>query len=258
MTVALLATLFFLRVPYRVEGTFVLRSDETAYLSAPFDGFIDQVSVRPGDSVVPGVTLVKLKTAEMELEEGAALAELKRCQREAEKARASMALAEMRICEAMADEAKARLEMARYQIGQASVQAAFPGVVIEGDLRERIGSPVKAADALLKVARTDKLYVEAEINERDVQEILGHATGEIAFVSRPKDKFPIRVTTVEPAAVPKEDANVFLVRCEVEEAALPWWRPGMSGVCKFNAGRRTLLWILTHRTVDFLRLKLWW
>jgi len=27
---------------------------------------------------------------------------------------------------------------------------------------------------------------------------------------------------------------------------------------KVEAGKRTLFWILTHRTVDFLRLWLWW
>jgi hypothetical protein len=32
----------------------------------------------------------------------------------------------------------------------------------------------------------------------------------------------------------------------------------MSGLCKIDAGRGTLFWILTHRTVDFLRLNLWW
>jgi hypothetical protein len=37
-----------------------------------------------------------------------------------------------------------------------------------------------------------------------------------------------------------------------------WWRPGMSGLCKLEVERRSLFWILTHRTVDFLRLKLWW
>ena len=30
----------------------------------------------------------------------------------------------------------------------------------------------------------------------------------------------------------------------------------MSGVARIDAGRRSLLWITTHRTVDFLRL--WW
>jgi hypothetical protein len=32
----------------------------------------------------------------------------------------------------------------------------------------------------------------------------------------------------------------------------------MSGLVKLEAGKRTLFWILTHRTVDFLRLLLWW
>jgi hypothetical protein len=32
----------------------------------------------------------------------------------------------------------------------------------------------------------------------------------------------------------------------------------MTGLCKLSVEKRSLLWILTHRTVDFLRLKLWW
>jgi hypothetical protein len=32
----------------------------------------------------------------------------------------------------------------------------------------------------------------------------------------------------------------------------------MTGVCKLDAGRRTLAWILTHRALDALRLYLWW
>lgn len=259
LTVAVvLAALFFVKVPYRVEGTFQLRSDEVAYLTAPFEGYIDQVFVRPGDTVAPGSKLLSLKTTELELEESAALADLSRFQREAEKDRAARSLAEMRIAEAMADQSKARLEMVRHRISQATITAPFKGVVVEGDLRERLGAPVKQAEVLFRVARIDTLFVEAEINERDIHEILGRQGGEIAFLSQPRNKFPVRITTVEQAAVPKEQANVFLVRCAVDGGAQPWWRPGMSGVGKFNVEKRTLFWILTHRTVDFLRLKLWW
>jgi hypothetical protein len=102
------------------------------------------------------------------------------------------------------------------------------------------------------------LYVETEIHERDVHEILGREHGEIAFLAQPKSRFPIRVVRLEPAAVPKENENVFLVRCALPDEHAPWWRPGMSGVCKIDVERRTLLWILTHRTMDFLRLFLWW
>lgn len=37
-----------------------------------------------------------------------------------------------------------------------------------------------------------------------------------------------------------------------------WIRPGMSGVVKIDAGKRSILWILTHKVVDFLRLYFWW
>ncbi|MGA2657225.1 MAG: efflux RND transporter periplasmic adaptor subunit [Verrucomicrobiota bacterium] len=255
---AVLAALFFLRVPYRVRGDFVLRSDATAYLAAPFDGYIDQVSARPGDVLSAGSPMLKLKTAELELEESYALADLNRYEREAEKARAAKALAEMRIAQAMAEQAAARLDLIRYRLGQATLKAPFNGVVIEGDLRERLGAPVKTADVLFKVARIDTLYVEAEVNERDVHEILGKTSAQIAFVSQPRHKFPVRIVAVEQAAVAKNEGNFFLVRCAIQQEPQAWWRPGMSGVCRIDAGRRTLLWIATHRTADFLRLKLWW
>lgn len=256
--VTALALLVFWRVPYRVEGEFILRSEEVAYLSSPFDGYIEKVHVRPGDMVAAGATLLQLNTAELHLEESNALADWVRFQREAEKARATNALAEMRIALALADQAKARLDLVRYRLEQAAIRSPFAAVVVEGDLRERLGAPVKQGDTLFRVARTDRLYVEAQVDERDAHEILTQSTGEIAFVSQPKLKFPVRLLTVEPAAIPKEKKNVFLVRCAIDGPPQPWWRPGMSGVCKLNVERRTLLWIITHRTVDFLRLWLWW
>jgi hypothetical protein len=80
----------------------------------------------------------------------------------------------------------------------------------------------------------------------------------VAFVAQPDSKYPVQVLRVEPSAVPKETGNIFIVRASLTGAPQTWWRPGMSGLCKIDAGRGTLFWILTHRTVDFLRLNLWW
>jgi hypothetical protein len=91
-----------------------------------------------------------------------------------------------------------------------------------------------------------------------VHEIQDTSRGEIAFVSQPKLNFPVRTAKLEPAALPRQEGNVFLVRCEFPNGVETWWRPGMSGLCKLNVERRTFWWILTHRTVDFLRMKLWW
>jgi multidrug resistance efflux pump len=256
--VVLLAVLFFVPVNYRVEGNFIVRSDDVSYLTAPFDGYINEVFVRAGDVVATNGKLLSLDSSELLLEESAALADMNRYLREAEKARATKMLGDMRINQALAEQARARLDLVRYRIERAVIHVPFAGVVVEGDLRDRLRAPVKQGDTLLKIARLDTLYVEAEINERDIHEILGRTNGEIAFVTQPKLSFPIRITTVEPAAMPRKDANVFLVRCAFEGGPQRWWRPGMSGVCKLEVEKRTLFWIISHRTVDFLRMKLWW
>ncbi|HVV02511.1 MAG TPA: efflux RND transporter periplasmic adaptor subunit [Verrucomicrobiae bacterium] len=256
-TVLLLIALFIIHVNYRVEGNFMLRSDEASYLTAPFDGYIESVFVRPGDAVDKGGKLLALNRSEFLLEESAAAAELARYQREAQKAEADHKLAEKRIADAMARQAQARLDLARYHLDNAVIKSPFKGVVVEGDLRERIAAPLKQGDALFKVARLDTLYAEGEIKERDVKEILGRSKGQIAFVSQPKLKFPVSVVSIEPAAMTRKEGNVFIVRLKIDGSAQPWWRPGMTGLCKINAEKRSLFWILTHRTVDFLRMKLW-
>jgi hypothetical protein len=43
----------------------------------------------------------------------------------------------------------------------------------------------------------------------------------------------------------------------VTDAVQDWWRPGMTGVCKVDAGRRSLAWVWLHRSWEFVRLKLW-
>jgi multidrug resistance efflux pump len=255
---AVVAVLFLVPVNYRVEGNFIVRSDDVSYITAPFEGYINDVSARTGDIIESGGKLLSLDTSELLLEESAALADMNRYLREAEKARAAKGLGDMRIAQALADQAKARLDLIRYRLDRAVIRSPFQSVIVEGDLRERLKAPVKQGDALLKVAKLDTLYIEAQVDERDVHEILGRSKGEIAFVAQPKLKYPVRIEKIEPAASPNKDGNFFTVRCALLGSPQPWWRPGMSGVAKLSVEKRTLIWIIAHRTVDFLRLKLWW
>jgi len=253
-----LGILIFGKFNYRVEGNFILKSDPVAYLTAPFDGYIKEVNVKPGDQPKSGSALLQLDTDELALEEANAIADQVRYTREAEKARATNGLAEMRIASSLADQAKAKLDMMRHRINQSSIKSPFDGIVIEGDLRERIGAPVKQGDALFKISKLEGMFVEAEINQRDVHNLKPTADGEIAFVTQPRLKYKVRIKRIYPAAFPKEGENIFIVRCSLIDKPANWWRPGMSGLVKIEAGERSLLWILTHRTVDFLRLWLWW
>jgi len=54
----------------------------------------------------------------------------------------------------------------------------------------------------------------------------------------------------------KDAENTFKVFAVLDEQPA-FIRPGMAGEARIDAGHKRLVWIWTHRLVDFLRLKLW-
>jgi multidrug efflux pump subunit AcrA (membrane-fusion protein) len=194
----------------------------------------------------------------MKVEESAALAELERYTREEDKARAAGTVAEMQIAGTLARQAAAKLEVVRFRLAQSEIKSSMDGVIIEGDHKERLDAPVKQGDALFRIAQLSDYLIDIQLDERDAQEVTPGAVGECAFLSHPEVTLPLKVTLVLPSAVEKDGIGVFAARARIDGPEDPTWRPGMSGIAKINAGERSLLWIITHRTVDFLRLKLWW
>ena len=255
---ALIAVLIFWHTEYRVEGNFILRSQKVSNLTAPIEGYIKEVLAESGDKVKAGQVLLRLNTDALRVEETAAIAELERYSREEEKARAANTAAEMQIAGTLARQAAAKLEIVRFRLAQSEIKSSMDGVILEGDLKEHLDSPVKMGDALFRIAQLSDYTVDIQLDERDAQEVTSGAIGECAFLSRPEESLPLKVDLVLPSAVEKDGVNLFAARAHIQTPEENWWRPGMSGVAKINAGERSLLWIISHRTVDFLRLKLWW
>jgi multidrug resistance efflux pump len=211
-----------------------------------------------GDEVKEEQLLLQMDKNDLLLEEAELLAEKNRYSRETEKARASNELADMRIAEAIYQQTLARLELVRYRLQQVEIKAPFTGIIVEGNQIERIGFPVSQGDILFKIARLDSCFAELEVPESEVHHVKVSREGEIALASKPQETYPLVISRLEPAAVVKESGNAFIAHCEFPEEIPPWWRPGMTGLAKLEAGQKSLLWIFTHRTMDFLRLKLWW
>lgn len=255
---ALIAALVFVKVPYRVEGQFILRSEEVSTISAPFQGYIERVHVRPGDQVARGEPLLEFDQSEFQLQQVSASADLLRFQREAQKARAARDHAEVNIATAQAQQAQARLDLTNYRAGLTELKAPFDCVVVEGDLLSSVGGAVQRGEALFRLARTDALYFEMSVGEEEIHEVLETRVADVAFVARPEDTFRVEEITIEPAAIQKEGKNTFTIRGKYPGSAPAWWRPGMTGVTKLPVEDRTLGWLLTHKVVDFLRLYFWW
>ena len=96
-----------------------------------------------------------------------------------------------------------------------------------------------------------------QADERDVSYLKSGLIGELAFSSRPSEKYSVRLDRFEPVAEVRSEGTLFLLRAQVESEPQDWWRPGMGGVCKIHVGKRSILWIATHRLVEVVRLRLW-
>lgn len=244
---------------YRIEASAQLSTDSTRLISAQFDGRVDVVQATAGDVVKAGAPLAALDTRELRQQQLDLGAERQRLGAEADKARAAGNLADLGIAQARAAQADARLARVAQYLAQAQAVAPFDGVVVAGERKDLLNAPVKKGDNLFRISRIDGLYVEIMVPERDVRFVHPGAHGELRLIGRPDETIGFTLATVIPVAQVKgQEGNHFLVKGRLDSAPQAWWRPGMSGIVQLDGGRRNVAWILTHRLVDSLRMKLWW
>ncbi|MBI3347749.1 MAG: efflux RND transporter periplasmic adaptor subunit, partial [Burkholderiales bacterium] len=256
--IALLVALF-VDWDYRVGASAQLATDSTRILSAQFDGRVEEALVSAGQNVKEGELLAQLDVRDLQNQVADARAEVQRYTAEADKARAAGALAESEVGNARTAQAQARLARTQELIDLAANRAPFDGVIVEGEKRELQGAPVRKGDKLYRLARIEKLYATLQVPERDAAQLQPGAHGELSLMTRPDEKIPLRVLAVIPVAQIKgQEGNQFMVRAELLSPPAAWWKPGMSGNARIDAGPRRIIWVLTHRLVDQLRLWLWW
>jgi len=256
-TAVLITLLAVLPWPYRISTPVALRSKDILFIPAPFDGYLRNAYIEVGDAVRTGALLVELDTRELILEEAMAAADAVRYAREAEKAQAARQLADMQIALARQQQAASKLELTRHQLAHAQLRAPFTGVVVEGELKKNLGAPVRKGDLLVKLAHTGDTYVELEVDQADVHEIAIGMRGQFSFVGRPDLRYPLVVERIDPASTMREGRNVYLARARIEAEFQPWWRPGMGGSARLEAGERSIIWLLTYRTIRYLRQVFW-
>ncbi|TVQ34273.1 MAG: HlyD family efflux transporter periplasmic adaptor subunit [Phycisphaeraceae bacterium] len=249
--------LTFVKGTYRVEADFAFEAMQRQIAPAPFDGYLHSVFVEPGDPVEAGVTvLATLDSSELRLRLAAAMAEESRYRTEASIARRDREIARAQIAEAGAAEARANIDLLTHQIEQATITSRIGGVVVGGDLRRQIGSPVQKGSVLFEIAPIDSLRAELAVPEDQIADVEVGQTGHLAASSYPSDRIRFEVERINPVAEVADQKNVFAVRVRLEESR-PWMRPGMEGVAKIDVDRRPYGWIWTRRVVNWVRMQLW-
>jgi len=250
------AVLLFVPLPYYVAAPARLEGSVQRVVVAPVDGFLEQVNVRPGDSVKSGQLLAELATQDLQAERMRRRSELAQHENVYRAALARADRTQLVINQARAAEAQAQLSLVENQLQRAQLRAPFDGIVIKGDLPQQLGAPVQRGEVLLTLAPDDRYRLIVEVDERDVALVDAGLHGRLVLTAEPNAVFDFSVVRLLPVAVAADGRNFFEAEGALE-AAGKTLRPGMRGVAKIAAGRRPAAWIATHRLFDWLRLTAW-
>jgi multidrug resistance efflux pump len=243
---------------YHIDAATELVTDSTRALSAQFDGRVDQVYASTGDVVDAGKVLAVLDTRELKEQQIELTSDLAKADAELRKARAENALADEEIYQAKYDETNAKLARTQEAIAQATTTAPFQGVIVEGERRDLLGAPMKRGDKIFRIAKTENLYLSLLVSEKEIKDVHLGSVGVFSLLSRPDQEVEFTVVSIIPMAEVKgQDGNHFQIKAKISQKSEIWWRPGMTGLAKIDAGSRRIFWLLTHKIVDFLRMKLW-
>jgi RND family efflux transporter MFP subunit len=258
LPVALTAGLLLAAWPatWHVGGQARLEGAVQRVLAAPADGFIQQVHVRPGDTVKAGQPLLELADRDLQLERQRWQSQLAQHWEGHAAAQARADRAALAQHQARADEAQAQLDLVEEKLSRSRLVAPFDGVVVQGDLSQQMGAPVKQGAELITLAPQGDYRVIVEVDERDVAELRLGQTGTLALSALPWQTTPLQVTRISPVAKAVEGRNVFEVEAALS-VAQPQARPGLQGQARIAVDQAPLGWQIVRRLAGSARM-LWW
>ena len=253
-----LALLFLAVAPlqFAVGGRARVEGAEQRVLSAPTDGFVKTAHVRPGDSVKSGAPLIDLLEEDLRLERERWSSQLAQHENAYAAAMAKSDRVGASTSMARIAEAQAQLNLIGGQLDRGRITAPFDAMVVEGDLSQSIGAPVRQGDKLITLASTDSYRVIAEIDEVDIGRVMVGQGGQLVLSSLPWDHHEMLIARIAPLAKAVDGRNIFEVEARLLEPP-PELRPGLLGRAEVVVGRRPPLWAWLGHVVDRTRLA-WW
>lgn len=256
VTIAFLTWLSVASGTYRITAAAVIEGSITRAIVAPMDGFVGGAFARPGDRLEEGTLMARIDDREIKLELTKWESELAQLRKQHRGARAARDRARTAIANAEIARAEAQVELLESQLARTELRAPFSGIVVAGDLSQLLGSPVERGAVLFEIAPLDDYRVVLEIDERDVAALAVGQRGRLALAGLPGRRLDLTIEQITPVARAEDERNFFRVDARLKQSN-ETLRPGMAGFAKIDAGERRLVWIWTHRVVDWLRLALW-
>ncbi|MEI9924468.1 MAG: HlyD family efflux transporter periplasmic adaptor subunit [Bradyrhizobium sp.] len=254
--VAALGYLAFAQGEFRVSAKALVEGATQRSTVAPFDGYISTAPARAGDIVDAGQLLATLDDRELKLDAARWKSEHDQQELKYSDAMSKHDRSVALVVSASLEQTAAQLSLVEDKLARAAITSPFRGVVVSGDLRQMIGSPIEKGKVLFEIAPLESFRVILQVDERDIAYLVEGQHGSLVLTGLSSEAIPFGVKVITPVATASDGRNHFRVEANVEGVA-PLLRPGMEGIGKVSVDRRSLLGIWTRSLTDWIRITAW-
>ncbi|CAN7269301.1 efflux RND transporter periplasmic adaptor subunit [Devosia sp. LjRoot16] len=256
LALIVVAVLSFWTDTFHVVADAQLEPAERRAVVSAYDGYVQTASARAGDLVKAGQELASLEDRELSLERLRWVTERQQHQFEYDRALASRQPANINIVKTQIEQADAQIRLIDEQIARTRLIAPFDGLVVRGDLSQRIGASVGRGETLFELSPLSGYRVVVTVGERDIGELTVGQPGEAVFASLPEEPIPIVIDRITPVALEHAGGVGFRVEATIS-GDLSRLRPGMTGVARVAIDRRPVIAIWLRPFLDWMGL-VWW
>jgi biotin carboxyl carrier protein len=246
-----IAVAFAMLIPitHRVACDCQLQPTVRQFAVAPHDGILLESLVKPGDLVTSGQLLARMDDRELRLELSDLVAQKETALKKRDVSRSARDASETQIAELKIEQLNAQIELIEFKKANLEIKSVVAGIVLQGDLEDALGAPVRTGDVLIEIAPLDKLKLELAVSESDVAYVRPEQAATIVLEGAPFEALKGQVELVRPMSEVRDSKNVFVSEVPIDNDQ-KLLRPGMQGRAKINAGTRPLGWVLFHRPAE--------
>jgi hypothetical protein len=241
---------------YRLSTDARIETSLQHVIAAPYDGYIKSSQVRAGDNVTTDKALAYLDDRDLRLEKLKAISEKAKLDRQYQEAIAAYDRARIKIISAQTAQIEAELSLVESRLARATIYPPFDGLVISGDLSQRLGSAVSKGEQLFQVSPLNAFRVILLVPENRIADVQIGQQGSLFLSALPQQPISFTIDRLTPVISDVDGGSYFNVEASVLAGDIAL-QPGMEGIGKVVIGERKYADIWSRSFLEWLRLKLW-
>jgi len=241
---------------HRVTADSILEGSVQRTISAASDGYVMSSAVRAGDTVSENQVMAKLDDKDLQLEIEKLKSQRSQLEHEFQDALVQHKRLEISVLTVKLSQIDTELDLINERLARLKIVSPFDGIVLEGDLTQALGMPIKRGDVMFKIAPLNDYRVILSVDETDISYMQVNQHGMLTLTGLPDENFDIAIEKITPVSKAKDGRSVFHVEAKLSQND-PQLRPNMKGISKIEIGEKKLFWIFTHKLVDWFYLHTW-